>query len=590
MDLILLRHLVAELGTVIRGARIDQIYALPRRDLALVMGLPGSPRLWFSSEPAEPHLYLRPGRQPAPKRPPGFAMALRKRARGRCVSDLRLINDDRVVELTWHGDGSRLVMELVARRASAFVINPDNCIVAVWSPRRGRPTPGQAYEPPITRSRRTRLGDVDFSRLEELPEQELRRSLLREVKGMTPLLAREISSRRLDGQALVEATRLEYRRALEEPPIGHLYSAGPLEELHSLPPSNTLVLAPYELASAQRGMCVARFPTLRAAASKYYRVRARLRLLDRIRRAVEQPLRTKSRRLQRAVRRLETELPNEKDSITLRREGDLLLAHPTAEVAGEVVHVPDDYAGSDLIDIRIDPGLDLIANAQQRYRRAKRISQKREHGIKRLVELRRQLEALGELADLTQAMRGLSACNKVIRRLHQLIPTVRISLPLEPEAGTSTSPDTMREITDRTARARLGPGILRLTTYEGDVILVGRNASANDRLTHHLANRDDWWLHADGPGSHVLLRNPQKLKNPPPKALEHAARIAAWFSKARSAAMVEVHWTRASSVKRAKGGTPGQAVIKGQRSIRVEPRQPVSSSASSRIQGGSSDR
>jgi predicted ribosome quality control (RQC) complex YloA/Tae2 family protein len=575
MDLVVLRHLVAELATVLRGSRIDQAYALPRQDLAIVVSLPGSPRLWFSSEPDEPHVYLRPGGQAAPKRPPGFAMALRKRARGRCITDLRLINDDRVVELSWRGDGSRLVMELVARRASAFVVDPDDRVVAVWSPRRGRPGPGEAYRPPSARARRTRLADLDYPRLQQLPPTELRRALLREAEGMTPMVAREISARRADGQSLIEAASLECSRATAPCLAGHLYSTVPVDRLRSLPAPDALVLAAHELTSCQ-DMCSQRFPTLNAAATTYYTLRARLRLFDRVRRAVDQPLRARSRRLERAVGRLEAELPDATASTTLRREGDLLLAHPEVIAAGGVAQVPDDYGDGSLITIQVDPDLDLIANAQQRYRHARRITRKREHSAKRLALLRRQLTALGELSEMTQAIDEPSACDEAIGLLHRLVPRGRIDRPLEPEAGTAASPRSEPEIARRPARADVGPGILKLTTPDGDVILVGRNGAANDRLTHQVAARDDWWLHAEGPGSHVLLRNPQRLRQPPPRALERAAAVAAWFSKARSAATVEVHWTRARSVRRPKGGALGQALVEGQRSIRVRPRRPTS--------------
>jgi predicted ribosome quality control (RQC) complex YloA/Tae2 family protein len=502
-------------------------------------------------------------------------MALRKRARGRRIADLRLINDDRVVELSWHGDGSRLVMELVTRRASAFVVDPDDRVVAVWSPRRGRPDPGEAYRPPTARAPRVRVTDLDYSRLDELPDSQLRRELVRQAEGMTPLLAREIIARRASGLALREAAQLECARAGTEPTAAHLYSVTPLDRLDSLPAPDALVLAPYELASGQQTMRVAQFPTLSAAAAEYYTLRARLRLLDRVRRAVKRPLRAQSRRLERAVARLETELPDEQTSVALRHQGDLLLAHPEAGVAGGMARVPDDYADGSLIDIQVDPELDLIANAQRKYARAKRISRKREHSARRLVQLRRHLEALRDLAELTRTMRQPSDCKDAIDRLHQLVPRLRIERPIEAEAGIPAAPSAAPEKAGHDAPARLGAGILKLVTPEGDVILVGRNASANDRLTHKVASREDWWLHAEGPGSHVLLRNPQRLRRPPARALERAASVAAWFSKARSAAMVEVHWTRAHSVRRPKGGAPGEVLIAGQRSIRVQPRRPV---------------
>ena len=465
-------------------------------------------------------------------------------------------------------------MELVARRASAFVIDPDDRVVAVWNPRRGRPGPGQDYLPPSPRPRRRILEDLDYHRLEKLPERELRNALLREARGMTPLLAREISARWIGGQGLGEAARTESTRAAAADPAGYIYSAVPFERLRSLPKPDALVLAPYDLVS-RHGMCVQQFPTLNAAAAEYYVLRARLRLFDRVRRTVDQPLRAQSRRLERAVGRLQADLPDATASSSLRREADLLLAHPEASVVGGVARVPDAYGDGSLIAIPVDPEIGLIDNAQRRYRRAQRMQRKREHNAKRVAMLHRQLAALGELSVLTQTIGDLGACDDAIDRLYRLVPRVRLDRPQEPEAGLPESPGTASKSGRRRPRADVGPGILSLSTPGGDVILVGRNASANDRLTHQVAARDDWWLHAEGPGSHVVLRNPQRLRQPPPKALERAASVAAWFSRARSAATVEVHWTRARSVRRPKGGAPGQALIEGQRSIRVSPRRPV---------------
>jgi predicted ribosome quality control (RQC) complex YloA/Tae2 family protein len=119
------------------------------------------------------------------------------------------------------------------------------------------------------------------------------------------------------------------------------------------------------------------------------------------------------------------------------------------------------------------------------------------------------------------------------------------------------------------------PGIRRVVTSTGAEILVGRSATANDRLTHEVAGRADWWLHAVGPGSHVVLRNPEGLREPRPEELVAAARLAAWFSRARGSTKVEVHWTRARQVRRPRGGKPGQALIENQRSIVVEPAAPA---------------
>lgn len=67
--------------------------------------------------------------------------------------------------------------------------------------------------------------------------------------------------------------------------------------------------------------------------------------------------------------------------------------------------------------------------------------------------------------------------------------------------------------------------------FKGFKILVGKNAVANDTLTLKHSYKDDLWLHAkDVPGSHVLIKY-QSGKPFPKDVVEHAAGLAAWYSK-----------------------------------------------------------
>ena len=93
---------------------------------------------------------------------------------------------------------------------------------------------------------------------------------------------------------------------------------------------------------------------------------------------------------------------------------------------------------------------------------------------------------------------------------------------------------------------------LRFRSREGFMILAGKNSMQNERLTRD-ADGDDMWLHAkDMPGAHVILC----LEHRPvtQDALIDAAKIAAWYSKARGVA-VPVDYTYRKYVKK-PGGTP----------------------------------
>ncbi len=109
----------------------------------------------------------------------------------------------------------------------------------------------------------------------------------------------------------------------------------------------------------------------------------------------------------------------------------------------------------------------------------------------------------------------------------------------------------------------------RFVSTDGREILVGRSSGGNVHLTFRLARPHDLWLHVEGyGGSHVVIRNP-KGKTVPPRTLREAAQLAAFFSKARNAGKVPVHYTSARFVKRAKRAKPGTVLITQEKTIVV---------------------
>jgi predicted ribosome quality control (RQC) complex YloA/Tae2 family protein len=115
----------------------------------------------------------------------------------------------------------------------------------------------------------------------------------------------------------------------------------------------------------------------------------------------------------------------------------------------------------------------------------------------------------------------------------------------------------------------------RSLTIDGFEVLVGRGDDDNDHLTFDVAKPHDLWLHVGGgtPGSHVVVKNPSKAEIPR-AVLEAAAALAAWYSKARGAPKVEVHYCRASDVKKPRGAAPGLVQLARHKSIRVIPALP----------------
>lgn len=116
----------------------------------------------------------------------------------------------------------------------------------------------------------------------------------------------------------------------------------------------------------------------------------------------------------------------------------------------------------------------------------------------------------------------------------------------------------------------------RTILIEGFEVLVGRGDESNDLLTFEIGEQDDLWLHVAGgtPGSHVIVRNPGKVQVPR-AVVECAAAAAAWYSKARNAARVEVHICRVADVSKPRGAPTGLVQLARWRSVRVRPGLPT---------------
>jgi predicted ribosome quality control (RQC) complex YloA/Tae2 family protein len=117
----------------------------------------------------------------------------------------------------------------------------------------------------------------------------------------------------------------------------------------------------------------------------------------------------------------------------------------------------------------------------------------------------------------------------------------------------------------------------RALSIEGFEVLVGKGDAENDALTFGAAEPHDFWLHVAGPaGSHVVVRNPDRLESLPRPVLEAAAALAAWHSKARgSRGKVEVHVCRVADVSKPRGFAPGQVLLRRWDSVKVYAREPA---------------
>lgn len=239
----------------------------------------------------------------------------------------------------------------------------------------------------------------------------------------------------------------------------------------------------------------------------------------------------------------------------LKRLGDLLLANPAAARAGNgKVVVTDFYTeGMPQIEIELDENV-TPAQAAQKYFTAYSKAKRAVSEIpKRILTVTEEILVLGQ-------------------RLERMLQFLETNDTVAFGHFVRKEGDRILEKTREKPKDKVS-GYRSFVSSDGFEILVGRGAKDNDTLTFRVGKAMDLWLHAsDYPGSHVIVRNPNR-KEIPPKTLLEAAQLAAFYSQAKKEAKAAVNYTQQKHVSKIKGGAPGLVRISTFKTIMVEPKK-----------------
>jgi predicted ribosome quality control (RQC) complex YloA/Tae2 family protein len=129
--------------------------------------------------------------------------------------------------------------------------------------------------------------------------------------------------------------------------------------------------------------------------------------------------------------------------------------------------------------------------------------------------------------------------------------------------------------TDADRGIYLGESVARVAiSPDGMIVLIGRTAKDNDVLSLKLAAPRDFWFHVAGEsGSHVVVRNPDKLEALPRETKRFAASLAAGYSKARRGGKTAVHSARAGDVGKKRGMAPGKVTLRRFTTVHARPKR-----------------
>ncbi|MCY4234874.1 MAG: NFACT RNA binding domain-containing protein [Cyanobacteria bacterium MAG CAR2_bin_4] len=232
------------------------------------------------------------------------------------------------------------------------------------------------------------------------------------------------------------------------------------------------------------------------------------------------------------------------DHATLQRQADRLMCCPDLQHSGLTTLLAADPMGGPRECIPLDPEKTVLANAQQLYRKARKLRRSRQALEPRLDRHRQRLARLESTHDQFLLHWSIAPADHQQALLAGLADELR-DLGLAPSSAV-VSP--------------VGPTVsqpLRLRSPGGLRLLVGRNNRQNDRISIQEARRGDLWFHAQEiPGSHVVLKA-SEAAGVDGKDVQAAADLAAYFSRGRGNSLVAVVSTETRHLQRIPGAGPG---------------------------------
>ncbi len=565
-DAIFMTALAGELRQALTGGKVDKLYQ-PARDEAVLHMRAGrdNVRLLLSASPAHPRAQLTRVPRENPETPPMFCMLLRKHFTGARLLELSQPSMERLLDFRFEtldelGDRveRRLVLECIGRKSNLIMLDGAGRITDCM--RRAevdlsakRPVmPGLFYAPPEP------TGRLDPSAMapEELRSFVLANAsqgdgqdkwLLDTFNGLSPLTARELV---FQGEGTREGLADRLAQLMERVKAGDFTPTVLLREGRPFDFTFQPIL--------QYGPAVElkRYPTFSALLDDFYEQKE---AQERVKQRGQDFIRSVTQARNRTAKKIanqEADLARTAGREKLRRYGDIITTNFYAMSRGQSVLRAQDYydPACPEVDIPLDPLLTPQQNAARYYKDYKK-AQKAEEMLTLQIEKNR-----GELdyLDSVLQMITLSEGDRDLQEIRQEL------------MDNGYLKQHRRKMTAKGKQKIVHAKPLEFRSSGGLTILVGKNNSQNDRLTHREADKRDLWLHAQKlHGSHVIL----KTGGLPPdeRSLTEAAMLAAWFSQGRDSGQVPVDYTPVKAVKKPAGAKPGYVIYHTYQTLYVTP-------------------
>ncbi|EGQ3085504.1 fibronectin-binding domain-containing protein [Staphylococcus pseudintermedius] len=509
-------------------------------------------QLLLSIHPNFARIHLTTKKYDNPFEPPMFARVFRKHLEGGRILAIRQIGNDRRIEMDVEskdeiGDTIHrtVILEIMGKHSNLILVNEERKILEGFkhlTPNTNQfrtVMPGFQYEVPPTQHKQNPYAYTGAQVLQHIDFNagKIDRQLLQTFEGFSPLITKEITSRRhfMTTQTLPEAFDevMAETKATPQPVFHKNHETGKEDfyfmKLHQF----------YD-------DCVT-YDSLHELLDRFYdargeRERVKQRANDLVK-LVQQLL----QKYQNKLSKLVDEQAGTEEKENQQLYGELITANIYQLKPGARQLETVNYYTGENVTIPLNPQKSPAENAQYYYKQYNRMKT-RERELTHQITLTE--ENIAYFENIEQQLSHI--------QVHE-IDDIREELA---EQGF---------IKQKKQQKKKKQQKIQLQSYvstDGDTILVGKNNKQNDYLTNKRAQKSHLWFHTkDIPGSHVVILNDA----PSDKTIEEAAMIAAYFSKAGQSGQIPVDYTTIRNVHKPSGSKPGFVTYDNQKTLYATP-------------------
>ncbi|WP_352400244.1 NFACT RNA binding domain-containing protein [Anaerotignum sp.] len=575
LDGITTAAIVHELKTNLIGGRIDKIHQPVADEIRFtVRGVGVVRKIMASANSSTPRIHITETSKENPMTAPLFCMVLRKHIAGGKIIDICQPQLERIIIIKIESTNEmgdlttkNLILEIMGKHSNLILTDENGRIldsikrISHEKSSVREVLPGKDYVYPPSQNKKNPLVAIQSDFLFSLHLQEgqkLQEFLYKTYTGISPIMAGEICFRaNLDPSNSCQQTTTEEGEALFaafDKVMTEVKEANFTPNIYYHPNSKGVLDFSVLEMTEFHALDHKTFPSVSSLLEGFYQERDNASY---IRQKAHDMRRLVVSNIERCVKKKEIQLKTRKEVADMeiwRKKGELLTANIYAIPQGVTVYRTIDFYAENMgeIDIALDPTKTPAENAQKyfsRYNKAKRtlaaLEVQEKQNDEELLYLESVLNAIenaSDDADLSEIRMELAESGFVRR-----------------QAAKKGAP--------RPKKAKP----LHFISSDGYNIFVGKSNLQNDELTLRTADSTDLWFHTkDIPGSHVIIKT-NGAGTASDIAIEEAANLAAYFSKAKNSSTVPVDYTLRKNVKKPNGAKPGMVIYLTNRTIYVTP-------------------